>query len=96
MDRKNPFYTAKSRETEGEISLRHLTVSEALPLLDKYLDDAFLAGLVTVRIIHGRRGGVLRRAIREFAESHPHVKSWREADIFEGGQGVTVLYLEQV
>jgi DNA mismatch repair protein MutS2 len=96
MERNNPFYHLKKGCVEREISLRHLTVSEALSLLDKYLDDAFLAGLPTVRIIHGRHGGTLRREVRKFLDQHPHVKSWRPADIFEGGLGVTVAYLYEI
>ncbi|MDD3925491.1 MAG: Smr/MutS family protein [bacterium] len=96
MERNNPFYHLKKGCVEGEINLRHLTVSEALPLLDKYLDDAFLAGRPMVRVIHGRHGGILRREVREYLDQHPHVKSWRPADIFEGGLGVTVVYLYEI
>lgn len=96
MERNNPFYYQKRESAEREICLRHLTVDEALPLLDKFLDDAFLAGLPIVRVIHGRRGGVLRREVREFLTGHPHVRSWRPADIFEGGLGVTVVYLHEM
>lgn len=96
MEYKNPFYHSKKKIIEGEISLRHLTVSEALPILDKYLDDAVLAGLPVVRIIHGRHGGTLRREVRQFLDDHPQVKSWRPADVYEGGLGVTVVYLCEI
>ena len=79
----------------GEIHLRRLTVDEALPKLDKYLDDAFMAGLYQVRVIHGKGTGTLRRVIREQLAKHPLVKSFRAGEYGEGGAGVTVVELAQ-
>jgi DNA mismatch repair protein MutS2 len=73
-----------------ELNLRGLRVEEALPRLDKYLNDAYLAGLPSVRIIHGKGTGALRRAVREQLEGHPLVASHRPGDHHEGGDGVTV------
>ncbi|NOZ06775.1 MAG: endonuclease MutS2 [Chloroflexi bacterium] len=77
-----------------ELDLRGSTVEEALPLLDKYLDDAFLADLPAVRIIHGKGTGVLRKATREKLSSHPLVVDFRPGDRHEGGDGVTVVVLD--
>ena len=76
-----------------ELYLRHLTVDEALPKLDKYLDDAFMSGLYQVRVIHGKGTGTLRRIIREQLAKHPLVKSYRPGDYGEGGNGVTIVEL---
>ena len=76
-----------------ELNLRGLRVEEAIPRLDKYLNDAYLAGLPSVRIIHGRGTGTLRRAVREQLEGHPLVASHRPGDQHEGGDGVTVAEL---
>jgi DNA mismatch repair protein MutS2 len=78
-----------------ELDLRGYRVEEVLPNLDKYLDDAFLAGLPFVRIIHGKGTGTLRQAVRDQLQSHPLVKSQRPGQEGEGGSGVTVAYLAQ-
>ena len=77
----------------AEIHLRRLTVDEALFRLDRYLNDAFLAGLPTVRVIHGKGTGTLRYAVRELLKEHPLVESFRPAGFGEGGGGVTVAEL---
>lgn len=74
-----------------EINLIGKRVEEALDLLDKYLDDAYLASATPVRIIHGVGTGRLREAIRRFLESHPHVEGYTEAAEREGGHGATVV-----
>ena len=76
-----------------EIHLRRLTVDEALFRLDRYLNDAFVAGLTTVRVIHGKGTGTLRQAIREELKTHPLVKSFRWAEPREGGFGATIVEL---
>jgi len=75
------------------IQLRRLTVDEALIRLDKYLDDAFMADLCNVSIIHGKGTGTLRQAIRDMLINHPLVKSYRPGDYGEGGAGVTIVEL---
>jgi len=77
----------------NEIHLRHLTADEALLKLDKYLDDAFMAGLYQVRVVHGRGTGTLRRVVRQQLAKHPLVKSYRPGDYGEGGTGVTIVEL---
>jgi len=77
--------------TKDEVRLRHLTVDEALPKLDQYLHDAFMAGLYQVRIIHGKGTGTLRRVVQEQLDKHPLVKSYRLGEYGEGGDGVTIV-----
>jgi DNA mismatch repair protein MutS2 len=79
----------------AELDLRGQRVEESLPRLDKYLDDAFLAGMPFVRIIHGKGTGALRQAVRQQLRGHPLVKSHRSGEQGEGGSGVTVAYLAE-
>jgi DNA mismatch repair protein MutS2 len=79
----------------AEVHLRGLTVDDALRRLEAYLDDAYLAGLTTVRVVHGRGTGTLRRVVRDFLGRHPLVAGFRPAEEFAGGEGVTVVELAQ-
>jgi DNA mismatch repair protein MutS2 len=95
---KNVHVTVSSANTDEmrmEINLIGRTVDEATEELEKYLDRAFLAGLPRVRVIHGHGAGVLRRGVREFLKSHPHVATLAEAPQNEGGQGATLVELRQ-
>jgi len=74
-----------------ELHLRQLTIDEALFKLDRYLNDAFMAGLGQVRIIHGKGTGALRQAVREQLARHPLVRAYRPAIYGEGGEGVTIV-----
>ena len=76
-----------------EVHLRRLTVDEALLKLDKYLHDAFMAGLYQVGVIHGKGTGTLRQVIRGELAKHPLVKSYRPGEYGEGGAGVTIVEL---
>ncbi|MCI0568004.1 MAG: Smr/MutS family protein [Acidobacteria bacterium] len=76
-----------------ELNLTGRRVDEALPLLDKFLDDASLSALSPLRIIHGMGTGRLRAAIRKFLETHPQVEGFSEAEEREGGGGATVVRL---
>jgi len=78
---------------EPELEIRGQTIDEALPALDKYLDDAYRAGLNSVRIVHGRGTGVLRKAVRDMLSRHPLVRAVETAPPAEGGEGVTVAVL---
>lgn len=91
MHRNN--YRANPRQVADEIHLRHLTVDEALLKLDKYLNDAFMAGLYKVRIIHGKGTGTLREVVREQLARHSLVESYRPGEYGEGGAGVTIVNL---
>jgi DNA mismatch repair protein MutS2 len=86
---------ASSDDMRMEINLIGRTVDEATDELEKYLDRAFLAGLPRVRVIHGHGAGILRRGVRDFLKSHPHVATIAEAPQNEGGQGATVVELRQ-
>jgi DNA mismatch repair protein MutS2 len=86
---------ANSDEMRSEINLIGRTVDKATEELEKYLDRAFMAGLPRVRIIHGHGAGILRRGVREFLKSHPHVATIAEAPQNEGGQGATLVDLRQ-
>lgn len=79
----------------ASIHLRGMTVDEAILALDKYLDDAALAGLPFVTVIHGKGTGTLRRALHEFLAHHPHVASFRLGGEGEGGSGATIVTLSQ-
>ena len=78
----------------NEVHLRRLTVDEALIKLDKYLNDAFIAGLYQVRVVHGKGTGTLREMVRRQMAKHPLVKSHRPGGYGEGGNGVTIVELE--
>ncbi len=79
----------------GEINIIGRTTDEGRDLVEKYLDDAFLAGLTSVRIIHGKGTGALRRAVEELLSAHPLVAEHRPGESSEGGGGATVAVLSQ-
>lgn len=81
------------KAVDRELILRHLTVDEALFRLDQYLNDAFMAGLPSVRIVHGKGMGILRQAVHEALAKHPLVKSYHLGDYGEGDYGVTIVEL---
>jgi len=81
------------KPVDTELLLRRLTVEEALDRLDQYLYDAFMAGLSSVRIVHGKGTGKLRHAVHESLAKHPLVKSYRLGGYGEGDYGVTVVEL---
>ena len=78
-----------------ELNVIGRTADEATDEVERYVDQAFLAGLPRVRIVHGTGMGVLRRVLREYLKRHPHVVSVAEPPFNEGGQGATVVELRQ-
>ncbi|MCS7223072.1 MAG: endonuclease MutS2 [Armatimonadetes bacterium] len=76
-----------------EISLLGMRVSEGLEVLDRFLDQAILAGHRQVRVVHGRGTGKLRQAVHDFLRSSPFVHAFELAPVQEGGDGVTIVYL---
>lgn len=84
----------ETRQTiTAEISLRGMSVDEALYQLEKYLDQAILAGLKRFRVIHGKGTGVLRQAVQKYLRENPVVKTIAFAEQNEGGLGATVVEL---
>jgi DNA mismatch repair protein MutS2 len=83
----------RARSVASSLDLRGARVDEALEALGRYLDDAALAGLEQVLIIHGLGTGALRDAVRADAASHPLVKSVRAGERGEGGDGATIIRL---
>ncbi len=75
------------------VSLRGMRIDEAIPILDKYLDDALVAGLRSVTVVHGKGTGTLRQAVHEFLKTHPHVKTFRLGERGEGETGATIVEL---
>ncbi len=78
----------------GELHLRMLRAEEAQYELERYLDRAIMAGLESVRIVHGKGEGILRDMARQVLKRHTGVKSCRDADPEEGGHGVTIAQLK--
>ncbi len=81
---------SKSYSVSTEINLLGKTVDEALAELDKYLDDAYLAHLPSVRIVHGKGTGALRNAVRNYLRKNKLIKSYRQGEFGEGDAGVTI------
>ena len=71
-----------------------LTVDEAVPLVDKYLDDCFMAKLSPVRIVHGKGTGALRNGIHKYLKTNKYVDSYRMGTFGEGEMGVTIVTLK--
>ena len=88
-----PLRPAKKPVLNIELDLHAMTVDEAIPLMQEYLDQAFRAGMKEVRIVHGKGTGVLRQAVVRELKKHPLVKSYRSGDRFEGSTGATVVQL---
>ncbi len=82
---------SKSLSVSPEINLLGKTVDEAMSVLDKYLDDAYLAHLTTVRIVHGKGTGALRTAVQNHLRKVKYVKSYRLGEYGEGDAGVTIV-----
>ena len=85
---------AKSKTVKSELNVIGLNVDEAIFVVDKFLDDSYLAKLETVRIVHGKGTGKLREGIHKYLKTHPHVKSFRIGTYGEGEMGVTVVTLK--
>lgn len=82
---------SKSASVSTEINLLGRTVDEAIAELDKYLDDAYIAHLKSVRIVHGKGTGALRKGIHDYLRRQKHVSSFRLGEFGEGDAGVTIV-----
>lgn len=85
---------SKSSSVSTEINLIGMTVDEAIAHLDKYLDDAYIAHLPSVRIVHGKGTGALRSAVHAHLKRQKYVKSFRLGEAGEGDAGVTIAEFE--
>lgn len=85
---------SKARNVDTEIDLRGKNLGEALMDVDKYIDDAYIAGLKQIEIIHGKGTGILRSGITSYLKNHTHVASYRLGEFNEGGDGVTIVTLK--
>jgi len=82
---------SKSASISPEINLLGKTVDEALAALDKYLDDAYLSHLTSVRVVHGKGTGALRNGVHRYLKGVRYVKSFRMGEFGEGDAGVTIV-----
>ena len=101
MDRPRPskfkssashaMFAAKTETAEQEADVRGMTTDEAIPVVDRAIDDALLAGISQVRIIHGKGTGALRAGLHAYLKNHKNVAAIALADLAQGGAGVTVV-----
>jgi DNA mismatch repair protein MutS2 len=93
--KEKPLSTVKGSmyHVKTELDLRGERYEDALLMLEKYVDDALLAGYHQVSIIHGKGTGALRKGVQKFAERHPSISAHRMGKMNEGGSGITVLEL---
>lgn len=85
---------SKTRTVQSEVNVIGLNVEEAIFVVDKFLDDACLGKLQTVRIVHGKGTGKLKNGIHQFLKKHPHAKEFRLGTFGEGEAGVTIVTLK--
>ncbi|MBE5785425.1 MAG: endonuclease MutS2, partial [Clostridiales bacterium] len=92
---KSKIAAVQDRRVGLELDIRGMLVDEALVIVDRYLDDAFLTGLSEVNIIHGKGTGALRSGVQDYLKRHVRVKSFRIGNYGEGDAGVTVVTLKK-
>ena len=85
----------KAQTIHLEVDLRGMLTDEGIAVLDKYLDDAYLAGMTMVRVIHGKGTGAMRKAVHQFLRKAAHVASYRLGTLGEGDTGVTVVEIKK-
>lgn len=88
---KDRYSINKAATISPEINLLGSTVDEAVARLEKYLDDAMIAGLSSVRVVHGKGTGALRKGIHEYLRRQKFIKSYKLAEFGEGDAGVTIV-----
>lgn len=87
-------YHPITTDFNAELMIRHQTVLEAIDHVDSFLSSAIAHKEKRLRIIHGRHGGVLRKAVHEYLAKSPFVKNYHLANEYEGSIGVTIVYLK--
>lgn len=92
--RNKTIISNKSKDIKTEIDLRGKNLDEAFLEVDKYLDDAYIAGLKEIHIIHGKGTGVLREGMKSYLRGHKHVRTSRLGVYGEGGDGVTIVEIK--
>ncbi len=83
------------REFLPEIMIRHQVLEEAIFNLEQFINEAKFNNIKSVKIIHGKNGGILRKAVHEFLKSNKYVESFRLGNYFEGSYGVTIATLKK-
>ncbi len=91
--RYGSLYRAKTQEISAQMDVRGQSLDDAVMTVDKYLDDAWMAGLPEVTVIHGRGEGILREGLTRMFRQHKHVTAFRKGSYHEGGDGVTICTL---
>ena len=91
---KGSYRVSVSRDFRDEINLRGMTGDEAWNAVDKYFDEAAIAGFHNLRLIHGKGTGALKKALWEYLRTDPRVKSFRIGQFGEGDGGVTIVELK--
>lgn len=92
ITKKQSTFVPKNVRTE--LNVIGMNIEESIFLVDKFLDEAAVAKLETVRIVHGKGTGILGKGIQKYLKSHPHVKSYRYGTFGEGEMGVTIVELK--
>lgn len=92
ITKKQSTFVPKNVRTE--LNVIGMNIEESIFLVDKFLDEAAIAKLETVRIVHGKGTGILGKGIQKYLKSHPHVKSYRYGTFGEGEMGVTIVELK--
>lgn len=88
------FIFKKESKFEDELMIRHLTRDEALDKIDSFINEALIHKVKIIKIVHGKNGGILRKATHEYLSSSPFVKSFRLGYPHEGSYGATVVLLK--
>lgn len=91
----NPCNSNAKTTSQSELMLRLLTVDEAIPLLDKFIDNAVVLKLPSVKIIHGKRGGIIKKAVHEYLDKSEFIDSYTYAEYFDGSYGATVAQIKR-
>lgn len=94
IDKPRKISLSKIQEVQPSIDIRGVTIHEGEDILGKYLDDVILCGLTRVLVIHGKGTGALKKGIRTFLQNHICVKNIEIAELNEGGDGATVVYMK--